>query len=83
VSTPAAPTDTDRSNFFAKVAFADVIALVDFTLTFVSGAYIVYPSVWRAMAVILAVSAGSTKAAQQEWRGVTSSFVVRPQGLEP
>jgi hypothetical protein len=57
-----APTDTYRSNFFAKVAFADVIAVVDFTLTFVSGAYIVYPSgiVVALVAVTIALAQGVT-----------------------
>jgi hypothetical protein len=42
VSSPAALADAYRSNFFAKLAFADCVVLVGFTLTFLSVNYVVY-----------------------------------------
>jgi hypothetical protein len=42
VSSPATLADTYRSNFFAKLAFADCVVVVAFTLTFLSGNSVVY-----------------------------------------
>ncbi len=56
-SSPARLADTYRSNFFLKLAFAEFIALVGFTLTFVSGRFVVYPVAVALSLVAFAVAA--------------------------
>jgi hypothetical protein len=57
VSSAVALADAYRSNFFLKLAFAEFIALVGFTLTFVSGSYVVYPIAVALSLVAFAVAA--------------------------
>lgn len=56
-SSPATLADTFRSNFFLKLALAEFIALVGFTLTFVSGRFVVYPVAVALSLVAFAVAA--------------------------
>src|ERR1700730_12768968 len=77
VSSPATLADTYRSNFFLKVAFAEFIALVGFTLTFVSGSYVLYP-IAVALSLLAFAVAAPTRAdvtgRQDEIRLVGSSL---------